>query len=180
MLAIITAPNPILSQKAKTVSKVDKDILALIKQMGEALSLATDPIGVGLAAPQVSKSLAIFIIKPTEKAKIQAFINPKVAKIEQQLGGTSKGKTKKLECCLSLKNIWGEVERAKTVWLEYQDETGKLHHKKFSGFIATIIQHEVDHLNGILFPKRVLEQKGILYESKKNSKGEDIFEELTI
>ena len=179
MLKIIIAPNPVLSNKAKSVIKVDKDVLALIKQMEETLNFATDPIGVGLAAPQVDKSLAIFIAKPTDKAKLQVFINPKITKVEES-ASKSKGKTKKLEGCLSLKDIWGEVERAKAVWLDYLDETGKQHHKKFTGFIATIIQHEVDHLNGILFPKRVLEQKGILYESKKNSKGEDIFEELTI
>jgi peptide deformylase len=179
MLKIITAPNVVLSTKAKPVAKVDKDILVLIKQMEEALNFATDPIGVGLAAPQVNKGLAIFIAKPTDKAKIQVFINPEITKIEETTG-KKKSKSKKLEGCLSLKDIWGEVERANAVWLEYMDETGKQHHKKFAGFVATIVQHEVDHLNGILFPKRVLEQKGILYESKKNSKGEDIFEELTI
>ena len=180
MLTIVTAPNPILSSKAKPVSKVDTAVFNLISQMEEALDAATDPIGVGLAAPQVNRSLAIFVIKPSSKSKLQAFINPKITKVEQQVDGKTKGKTKKLEGCLSLKDIWGEVERTKTIWLSYLDEAGKPHHKKFSGFIATIIQHEVDHLNGILFPKRVLEQKGTLYESKKNSKGEDIFEELTI
>ena len=219
MLAIVNAPNPALSQKAKPVAKVDQTILNLVKQMEEALDVAIDPIGVGLAAPQVGKNLAIFVIKPSPKSKLQAFINPKITQYESWggmggkvsdstqlvnrkralasgLGGArlldkGKGKEKagprrkkdglkKLEGCLSLKDIWGEVERAKAVWLEYTDETGKTHHKKFTGFIATIIQHEVDHLNGILFPKRVLEQKGTLYESKKNSKGEDIFEELTI
>jgi len=180
MLIIVTAPNPILSTKVKSVTKVDQTILRLVKQMEEALDAATDPIGVGLAAPQVGISLAVFVIKPSPKAKLQAFINPKITKVEEQASGKTKGKTKKLEGCLSLKDIWGDVERAKAVWLKYLDEEGKLHHKKFSGFIATIIQHEVDHLNGVLFPKRVLEQKGTLYESKKNSKGEDIFEELTI
>ena len=180
MLRIITAPNPVLSQRARSVTKVDKTILSLIEQMEKALDAAIDPIGVGLAAPQVGKNLAIFVIKPSPKAKLQAFINPKITKIENQTTGKTKGKTKKLEGCLSLVNIWGEVERAKAVWLKYTDEAGKTHHKKFNGFIATIIQHEVDHLNGILFPKRVLEQKGTLYESKKNSKGEDIFEELPI
>ena len=122
MLPIITAPNQILSTKAKSVTKVDKDILDFIKQMEESLNFATDPIGVGLAAPQVAKSLAIFIAKPTEKAKLQVFINPKITKIEEPTG-KAKGKTKKLEGCLSLHNIWGEVERAKAVWLDYMDET---------------------------------------------------------
>jgi peptide deformylase len=180
MLKIVTAPNPVLSTKAKSVAKVDFAVLKLIEQMEEALNAAADPIGVGLAAPQVGKSLSLFIAKPTENAKMQAFINPKIVKIEDGKVGKAKGKTKKLEGCLSLKDIWGEVERAKAIELDYVDIEGKPHHKKFTGFIATIIQHEVDHLNGILFPKRVLEQKGTLYESKKNSKGEDIFEELTI
>ncbi len=180
MLTIVNAPNPVLSAKAKPVTKVDKPILNLIKEMEDALNAATDPIGVGLAAPQVGKSLAIFIIKPSPKTSLQAFINPKITKIEPQAGENTKGKTKKLEGCLSLKDIWGEVERAKAVWLKYLSIDGKPHHKKFNGFVATIIQHEVDHLNGTLFPKRVLEQKGTLYQSKKNSKGEDIFEEIVI
>ncbi len=180
MLKIVTAPNPVLSTKAKSVAKVDQTVLKLVEQMEESLNAATDPIGVGLAAPQVGKSLSLFIAKPTEKSKLQVFINPKIVKIEDGKVGKAKGKTKKLEGCLSLKDIWGEVERAKAIELDYVDIEGKPHHKKFTGFIATIIQHEVDHLNGILFPKRVLEQKGTLYESKKNAKGEDIFEELTI
>jgi peptide deformylase len=180
MLIIVNAPSPILSSKAKPVAKVNTAILNLIREMEEALDAATDPIGVGLAAPQVGRSLAIFVIKPSSKSKLQAFINPKITKVEQQTTSKTKVKTKKLEGCLSLKDIWGEVERAKVIWLDYLDEDGNHHHKKFSGFIAIIIQHEVDHLNGVLFPKRVLEQKGTLYESKKNSKGEDIFEELTV
>jgi peptide deformylase len=72
------------------------------------------------------------------------------------------------------------VERSPEIFVEFLDETGKLHKRKFTGFMATVIQHEVDHLNGTLFPKRVLEQGGTLYESKKNAKGEDEFEELRI
>ena len=60
------------------------------------------------------------------------------------------------------------------------DETGKIYTKEFKDFLATIIQHEYDHLNGILFPKRVLEQKGKLYKSSKEKNGEDIFEELVL
>jgi peptide deformylase len=200
MLQVIQAPHPILSQKAKRVGKVDKNIANLIKAMEETLDAATDPIGVGLAGPQVGKALDIFVIKPSPKSKLQAFINPKIVRVEsdgtdgrapdraesvnRERAFESEKKSvtgpRKLEGCLSLKNIWGEVERAKTIWLTYTDEFGKIHHKKFSGFVATIIQHECDHLNGVLFPKRVLEQKGTLYESKKDEKGEDYFEELKI
>ncbi|EKD85790.1 MAG: hypothetical protein ACD_37C00611G0001, partial [uncultured bacterium] len=96
------------------------------------------------------------------------------------LQSKNKRRVKKLEGCLSLPAIWGEVLRAPTVILSYQTENGKPQTKKFTGFMSTIIQHEVDHLNGILFPKRVLEQRGQLYKSTKNEKGEDEFEELNI
>ncbi len=183
MLNIVQAPHSALSSKAKPIGKIDKAVTKFIKEMKDTLDAATDPIGVGLAAPQVGKSLSIFVIKPSPKAKLQTFINPKITGIEDDQNEKIKLKKhqpKKLEGCLSLKDIWGEVERARAIELEYLDETGKKHHKKFTGFIATIIQHEVDHLNGVLFPKRVLEQKGTLYESKKDEKGEDYFEELII
>jgi len=180
MLQIVTAPNPVLSTKAKPVAKIDKAILNLVTEMEESLDKATDPIGVGLAAPQVGKSLDLFITKPTAKSKMFVFINPRIT-AKKPLKTEKEGKkTFKLEGCLSLVNIWGEVQRSPEITVEYLDETGKAHKRNFQGFMATIIQHEVDHLNGILFPKRVLEQKGTLYHSSKNSKGEDEFEELKI
>ena len=180
MLQIVTAPNPVLSAKAKPVVKVDKAILNLVAEMEEALDEATDPIGVGLAAPQVGKSLDLFVTKPTAKSRMFVFINPKITAKKSAPAEKENKKTFKLEGCLSLVNIWGEVERSPEITAEYLDETGKMHKRQFRGFLATIIQHEVDHLNGILFPKRVLEQRGALYHSSKNSKGEDEFEELKI
>jgi len=180
MLAIVKAPNPVLSQKAKPIAKVDRAVLNLIEEMEQSLNAASDPVGVGLAAPQVGKSLNLFISKPTAKAAISVFINPKITSQKPLVTEKDGKKTHKLEGCLSLVNIWGEVERSPEIILEYTDETGRMHKRKFSGFMATIVQHEVDHLNGILFPKRVLEQGGTLYQSSKNDKGEDEFEELSI
>ena len=179
MLQIVKAPNPTLSQKAKNVAKIDKSILSFIDDMIIALKNSVDPVGVGLAASQVDKAIKIFIAKPTEKSKVYIFINPHILKTSEKLEA-KKSKIKKLEGCLSLPNIWGEVIRFDSLLLKYQDETGENHKKKFSGFMATIIQHEMDHLNGILFTKRVLEQKGLLYKSEKDEKGEDIFEEIKI
>jgi peptide deformylase len=147
--------------------------------MEAALNRSVDPVGVGLAAVQVGKPIKIFIAKPTEKSKIYVFINAQIVKTSEKLG-VKKSKVKKLEGCLSLPNIWGEVARYENVTIKYLDETGKSHKKKFSGFMATIIQHEMDHLAGILFTKRVLEQKGTLYRSEKNKNGEDVFEEIKI
>ena len=86
----------------------------------------------------------------------------------------------KLEGCLSIPKIWGKVKRAKTLSLRYQDEKGNIHKEKFSGFIATIIQHETDHINGILFTQRVLEQKGKLYQTGKDEEGKEVLEEIII
>lgn len=180
MLEIVNAPNPVLSQIANPVKSLDKSILTLIQQMIEALEAASDPIGVGLAAPQVNKSIRIFIAKPKATSKILVFINPKITEKKLRLKKKKVKTVKKLEGCLSLKDIWGEVTRYPEVIVEYLDEKGRKHTKKFTGFMSTVIQHEIDHLNGILFPKRVLEQKGTLYKSEKDEKGEDVFDEIKI
>ena len=190
---IVTAPNPVLSQIAKPVLKIDKSVVDLLSEMSKALLSAKDPVGVGLAAPQIGKSVRIFLAKPTEKSPISFFINPQIlsesteqevpastnsAKIEANKPKKSKGKM--LEGCLSLPNIWGEVARNPQITLSYSDEKGKARTKNFKGFMAIVIQHEIDHLNGILFPKRVLQQKGALYKSEKNEENEDVFEEIEI
>jgi peptide deformylase len=187
VIKIVTAPNSVLSSVAKPVSKVDPSVTKLIEEMKKTLLATIDPKGVGLAAPQVGKALQIFIAKPTDKSKILVFINPKIVKkspeanyIKRPKNDESEKASKKLEGCLSLPTIWGPVLRASSLILTFLDEQGISHKQKFSGFMATIIQHETDHLVGVLFPKRVLEQKGTLYKSHKNKKGEDEFEEIEI
>ena len=206
MLKLITAPNPVLSKKTDFYNFKNGDVSLgpLLRDMEGALLAASDPKGVGLAAPQVGKPVRIFMAKPTEKSKITVFINPEIIEIDNSPREDSEkpkskklskatrlaeakakresasGGLRKLEGCLSLPNIWGEVERAPWVIIKYQTPQGKTQTKKFSGFMATIVQHEIDHLEGILFPKRVLEQNGRLYKSHKDEKGKDVFEELTI
>lgn len=196
-MKIVQAPTPVLSQTAKSVEKVDKSIKKLLKEMEQTLLAQTDPEGVGLAAPQVGQSLQLFIVKQDPDAPFMTFINPVIQSLfekpadkevkPKQSKKATKAKEKakidkgvQLEGCLSLKDVWGVVKRPYGVELTYQDETGEKHQKKFEGFLATIIQHEVDHLNGILFPKRVLDQKNPLYHSVKNAKGEIEFEEIEI
>lgn len=184
-MEIVKAPSAALTGKAKPVTKVDKQILDIIQDMKNTLLAAKDPEGVGLAAPQIGKSFQIFIIKPTNNASITIFINPRVTLLEENSpisAKTSGGRptNDQLEGCLSLQNIWGTVKRSPKVLVTYLDETGKQHTKTFNKFPAVIIQHEFDHLNGVLFPKRVLEQQGKLYKSKKDKNGKDIFEELDL
>lgn len=186
MLKIVQAPNSVLSQQSKPINKIDKSIRQLINEMKETLENAKDPEGVGLAAPQIDKSVQLFIIKQTPRSEILVFINPKIEEFikeetpEEKKPDDKTEKRVQLEGCLSLFSIWGVVKRHPGVVLSYEDETGQKHKKKFTGFIATIIQHEYDHLQGILFPKRVLEQKNPLYKAVKNKKGETEFEEIKL
>jgi peptide deformylase len=187
MFRIVIAPNSVLSTAAKPIVKVTPSIVKIIEEMKKTLNKTTDPKGVGLAAPQIGKSLRIFVAKPTDNSQILTFINPEIIEksseqdlVKRPKKDSSEKASRKLEGCLSLPAIWGPVLRSSWLTLSYMDESGKQHKQKFTNFLATIIQHETDHLNGILFPKRVLEQKGILYKSHKNKKNEDEFEEIEI
>lgn len=188
MYEIVKAPNPVLSLQAKKITKFDKSLQEVIEEMTQTLANAKDPEGIGLAAPQVGKSLQLFIIKESRKSPLRVFINPVIEypentllRVEKRPKGTSKPeKDFKMEGCLSLGDIWGQVKRYPKITLTFQDETGEFHTEEHKGFYATIIQHEYDHLQGVLFPKRVLEQKGKLYRSKKDAEGELVFEELPL
>lgn len=191
MYQIITTPSPILLGKAKKVTGFNKKLHNILKEMEETLLATTDPVGVGLAAPQVGVMLRIFQMKPGAKSPVSNFINPELVResnVEsipnftnsKKIEAKKPKKGKLLEGCLSIPNIWGNVSRKKTVLLSWQDEKGKHHKKLFTGFPAIIIQHEIDHLEGILFTKHVIQQNEKLYKSSKNKEGEDVFDEIRI
>lgn len=193
MLKIVIAPNAVLSQKAEGVKKINKEVLDLIEEMKQTLLGTKDPVGVGLAAPQIGKSMRILLVKPTPKSEMLTCINPEILSKSDELKPLKRPKNSvnkragTLEGCLSLPNIWGTVLRSPKIKLQYLDEKGTKHAQTFINFTATIVQHEIDHLDGILFPARVLEQKarlpsgqGKLYKSRKNEEGEDEFEEMTL
>lgn len=182
MLKIVKAPHPVLGEKAKPVANVDSSVLHLIEEMKKTLFATDDPKGVGLAAPQVGKSLQVFIMHKTPNSKVETYINPVVIPLDTEETKPTKRKkqSKTLEGCLSLPTIWGQVSRHKKLQVTFLDEHGKKHTKQVAGFPAIIIQHEYDHLQGVLFPKRVLEQKEKLYKSSKNDKNEDVFEEIEL
>ena len=101
-------------------------------------------------------------------------INPKIF---------SSGKRQKpyFEGCLSIPDIYGEVKRYTNIKVSFMDETGKPQIQNLTGVLAWIFQHEMDHLNGVLFPDKVLEQKGKFYKwTGKDKTGTDIFEEVTL
>jgi peptide deformylase len=180
-MQIIQAPHPILSEPAKPVTYINHTLFNLIEKMKQTLITTTDPEGVGLAAPQIGKSLQLFIIKPTKKSSFGVFINPSLTLLSKEKKQKETSDDDRLEGCLSLQNIWGTVKRSPVVDISYTDEHNMRHeHVIFKDFSAIILQHEYDHLQGILFPKRVLEQKGKLYKSRKNEKGEEIFDPITL
>jgi len=169
MLKIVCVPNAILTSSVKPVKKIDEKIKDLVNKMEETLTAQDNPPGVGLAGPQVGVNLAIFIIKPTPKSSTKVFINPKIIKIAKHQPPDTKHKDIKLEGCLSIPHIWGPVNRASRVLLEYQDltsSTSGVERRWFQGFEAIIIQHEMDHLSGVLFTQRSIEQNLPLYEEK--------------
>lgn len=190
---MVVTPNTVLVEKAKPVTKFDKKLKEIIHEMSTTLDATVDPVGVGLAAPQVGISKRIFLAKPVENGPTDVFINPEIIEesVEEvvpdftnsdtvEAKKPKKSRKRLLEGCLSIPNIWGNVARKKEVKVKWQDENGALHEKIFKGFFAIIIQHELDHLNGVLFTKHVMEQGETLYRSHKNAEGEDEFDELEV
>ena len=187
MFQIVKVPNDILTTPARPIDKIDRKVLEFVEGMKKTLVGTKNPKGVGLAAPQVGRGLRIFIAKPTPKAPFSVFINPQIIwTSDDKTDGvprpaSSEKPDNKFEGCLSIPNVWGIVQRHQSLKVTYQDEAGKKHTKTFKGFLATIIQHEVDHINGILFTQRVLEQKNKLYKiTGQDKEGKDMFEEIEI
>jgi peptide deformylase len=140
---VITSENPILRQKAKKVHRFDPSIARLIDDLFETMHAAH---GVGLAAPQIALSLRVFVAEYEER-KI-AMVNPEIIKAEgEELGS---------EGCLSIPGYVGDnIRRAASVVVKGQDARGKPTRVRAEGWLARILQHEIDHLDGILFLDRL-------------------------
>lgn len=180
MKPIVHVPGHVLTIPAQTVTIFDKRLTKLVAVLKTTLLATKSPKGVGLAAPQIGESWRVFITRPKEESTIRIFINPEIVTRSDEVTDGVPEHENKLEGCLSIPKIWGKVKRAKTLTIRYQDEKGITHVEEFSGFLATIIQHETDHTNGILFTRRVLEQKGKLYQTAKDKEGKEILEEITL
>lgn len=177
---IVHVPDIVLTTPAKTVRTFDKKLIRLIADMTDSLLATRNPKGVGLAAPQIGEPWRVFVTRPKESDSIRVFINPEIISVSEEKTKGVPGRENKLEGCLSIPHIWGRVKR--NIWfiLRFQDAQGKTHEQKFTGFLGTIIQHETDHVNGILFTHRVLEQKEKLYQIAHDEKGREILEEITL
>lgn len=169
---VVKAPDRRLRFQTKPVKKISPAILNTLKEMVKLTKTFKDPEGVGLAANQVGLQESFFVAK--NKDHFIKVINPKLL--------SSSKKTKKyFEGCLSIPGIWGEVKRHLSIKVSYKDEQGKSVTKTLTGVLAWIFQHEIDHLNGILFSEMVLQQKGKFYKfTGKDQTGTDTFEEISL
>jgi len=175
ILPILSAPQDVLSTPAKSIIIIDRKIRELVRDMTDTLLSCKDPLGVGLAAPQVGFPLALCIIKPTRKSPIETFINPKI--VRSSARKTTPKST--LEGCLSIPNVWSHVNRAASVDVEYQTLEGVKLTRHISGNEAHIIQHEIDHLNGTLFTHLAVAQNQQFYTIKRKN-GEEEFVPLEL
>jgi len=151
---IVTTPDPVLRRKARPVTNFDKDLQTLIDDMIETMREAP---GVGLAAPQVGVSQRVIVVEYAEpeeveegqepmevEPKLYAMLNPEIVKASPE---TVMG----VEGCLSVPVLVGEVERAEEVRIRGLNRHGQPMKLKVDGWLARIFQHEIDHLNGVLF-----------------------------
>ena len=140
VLQIRTLPDPVLRQKAKRVTKIDKSIQKLIDDMID--TLRADQNRAGLAAPQVGVLLRIAVIELPEQELI-TLINPEIIKKE--------GERIVQEGCLSIPGYFGEIKRAVTVKVKAKNRDGKEFRLKAEGLLAQALEQEIEHLDGVLY-----------------------------
>ncbi|GIW63624.1 MAG: peptide deformylase [Patescibacteria group bacterium] len=165
---ILKAPDKRLTTPVKPVTKFDAKLKKIAQRMIATLDVQTDPPGVGLAANQVGLDLAMFVVKKHKNDTPLVVINPQILAKGQLIDNLEDSASCSLEGCLSIPKIWSPVDRYDWVKIKFQDLDGRTIIKKFKALDSVIVQHEIDHLNGILFTKRVIEQNKNLYKEVGN------------
>jgi peptide deformylase len=141
---ILTAPDPRLQALSSDVEKVGSETRKLVDDMAESMYAAD---GIGLAAVQIGVPKRVIVIDLDQKEgkkNPRAFINPKILWASEEMAVFEEG-------CLSVPEIWDDVERPARIRAEYLDLDGKKVELEADGMLATCLQHEMDHLNGVLF-----------------------------
>lgn len=171
-MQIVKAPDKRLRAKAKIVKKITPELLKLGKEMIAFAKTFKDPEGVGLSTTQIGRDELFFVAKIGEDFDI--FINPEIHFLSSR---------KKIffEGCLSVPDYYGEVKRPIHAKVSYQNIKGEKVNQTLKGISSWIFQHETDHMNGILFIDRVIEQQGKVFKfAGKDRTGADVFEEVKI
>jgi peptide deformylase len=144
ILPIITIPDPVLRKKAASVERVDAELLKLAENM---LATMYDAPGIGLAGPQVGISRRLIVMDPTrdeEPKQPLIMVNPVILERGSEMRTHEEG-------CLSIPDVTAEIERPAMTRVGFIDAEGKAQERTLEGIWSTLVQHEIDHLNGILF-----------------------------
>lgn len=160
--------SPVLRQRAPDVEAVDDDVRRLVDDLFETMQAAK---GVGLAAPQIGVSRRVAVVDVGEESGPPlVLINPRIVESSDEVETAEEG-------CLSIPEIYGEVERPYAVVLEALDRNAKPYRVATTGFQARAVQHEIDHLDGILFLDRLsaVRRSLLLSKWKKQRKGQTGF-----
>lgn len=163
---ILTYPDQRLKQVSEIVEEIDQQLLTFIHDLEQTRQAG--PGAVGIAAPQVNMFKQVVIVdvskmkKPVENHGHMIMINPEITKWE----GMDMGR----EGCLSVPDFTGNVIRAEKIRVKYMDESGKINEIESTGFEARAIQHEIDHLDGLLFLDRLVSRRSDLFKRKTYKK----------
>lgn len=167
ILNILTIPDPRLKHKSQIVENFDKNLRKTVYDMYDTLYDSGN--GIGLAAPQVNikKRIVVVDLKVDGTSQPLTFINPVITNFSEEKFINQEG-------CLSVPEYFADVKRSKEITLEWYDVDGKVNKKSFSGLLSICIQHEIDHLDGILFIDHLssLKRKMAIQKIKK-SKNKD-------
>ncbi len=170
---IIIAPHATLRKVADPITSIDKKVLEHIQALEDTLRAARNPRGVGLAAPQIDTSRRIFATwletSQSDDPIMRIFLNPRIIdRADREVVGTNP-RDPDLEGCLSIPHLYGPVLRPEWVTFEFQtvnpDNTlSDIHTETFFDFSGRVMQHELDHLDGVLFTDHLLKQQQPVYQ----------------
>ena len=163
---ILTFPHPLLKKRSHRISRIDNSIRGLIEDLVD--TMRAGPGSVGVAAPQIGTSLSACVVDVSNNRHgkdnnhgLLILLNPEII--------ASSGSSVMREGCMSVPDYTGDVERATAITLSYMDLSGVVQNLEASGFEAVAIQHEMDHLDGILFLDRIISLKTGLFRRKNYS-----------
>jgi len=144
VLPILTLPDPVLRKKAKPVERIDAELRRLMDDM---LATMYDAPGIGLAALQVGVLRRLIVMDPAKDEAPKSplvMVNPAILELSEEMRTHEEG-------CLSIPDFTAEIERPARTRVSYIDREGKKREAEFKGIWSTLVQHEIDHLNGVLF-----------------------------
>lgn len=160
---ILTFPHPLLKKRTHRIDRVDAEIKAMLEDLID--TMRAGPGSVGVAAPQIGVSLSACVVDVSQNRNgkdnnhgLLLMLNPEIV--------AASGSSVMREGCMSVPDYTGDVERATAITVSYMDPSGAIRNLEASGFEAVAIQHEMDHLDGVLFLDRIVSLKTGLFRRK--------------